>query len=60
MYLLVKLRPYISVFDKVTALLIFYEFDRKIDGKFHNKDIVRPRDLFKMLVLLKKIRKIDF
>ena len=37
MHFPVKFRPYISVFDKVTALLILWEFDhRGIEGEFHN------------------------
>ena len=36
MYFLVKFCPYISVFDKVAALLILLEFDHGIDGEFHN------------------------
>ena len=54
-----KFRPYISAFDKVTVLFILWEFDRGIDGEFHNDIIGRSRDLLIMLVLLKKIRKID-
>ena len=57
---LLKFRPYISIFDKVTALFILWEFDRKIDGEFHNDVTGRSRDLLISLVLLKKIRKIDF
>ena len=59
MHFLVKFRPYISIFDKVTALLILWEFDREIDGEFHNDVTGRSRDLLIILVLLKKIRKID-
>ena len=40
----VKFRPYISFFNKVTALLILWEFDRKIDVEFHNDVIGRSRD----------------
>ena len=50
---------YISVFNKVTAFLILWEFDRGIDGEFHNDGIGRSRDLLINLDLLKKIRKID-
>ena len=57
MYFLVKFRHYISDFDKVTALLISWEFDRKIDGEFHNDVIRRSRDLLIILVLLKKLGK---
>ena len=60
MHFPVKFRPYILFFDKVTALLILWEFDRRIDIEFHNDVIRRSRDLLKILVLLKKIRKIDF
>ena len=60
MYFLVKFRHYISVFDKVTALLILYEFDYRIDVKFHNDVIGRPGDLLNILVLLNNARKIDF
>ena len=60
MHFLVKFRPYISFFDKVTTLLILWEFDRGIDGEFNNDVIGRSRDLLTILVLLKKIRKIDF
>ena len=59
-YFLVKFRPYMSVFDKVTALLILWEFDHRIDGEFHNDIIGRSRDLLKILALLKKKRKIHF
>ena len=59
-YFLVKFRPYISDFDKVTALLILWEFDHRIDGKFHNDVIGRSRDLLKIFVLTKKARKIVF
>ena len=59
-YFLVKFRPYISVFDIVTALLILWEFDHRIDGEFHNDVIGRSRDLLIILVLLKNTRKIDF
>ena len=45
-----KFCPYISFFDKVTALLILWEFDRGITGKFHNDVIGRSRDLLKILV----------
>ena len=57
MYFLVKFDPYISVFDKVTAILIFWEFDRRIDIEFHNDVIGRSRNLLKILVLLKKLGK---
>ena len=60
MYFPVKFRPYVLVFDKVTALLILWDFDRGIDGEIHNGIIRRSRDLLMILVLLKKIRKIDF
>ena len=49
--------PYISVFDKVTALLILWEFDRRIDGEFYNDVVGRSRDLLIILVLLKKLGK---
>ena len=39
MHFLVKFRPYVSFFDKVTALLILCEFDREINGEFHNNVI---------------------
>ena len=52
-----QFRPCISVFDKVTAFLIVWESDRKIDGKFYNDVIGRSRDLLKILVLLKKTGK---
>ena len=58
-HFLVKFCPYISVFDKVKALLILWEYDREIDGEFHNEVIGRSRDLLIILVLLKKNRKID-
>ena len=60
MHFPVKFRTYISIFDKVTALLILWEFDRGIDGEFYNDVTGRSRDLLIILVLLKKIRKIDF
>ena len=60
MYFLVKVHPYISVFDKVTALLILWEFDRGIDGEFYNDVIERSRDFLMILFFLKKFRKIDF
>ena len=60
MYFPVKFRPYVLVFDKVTALLILWDFDRGIDGGIHNDVIRRSRDLLMILVLLKKMRKIDF
>ena len=60
MHFSVKFHPNISIFDKVTALLILWEFDRGIDGKFHNDVIGRSRDLLIILVLLKNTRKIDF
>ena len=44
----------------ITALLILWEFDREIDGEFFNDVIGRSRDLLIILVLLKKVRKIDF
>ena len=59
-YFLVKFLPYISVFDKVTAFLILWEFDSGIDDKFLNDVIGRSRDLLINFDLLKKIRKIDF
>ena len=59
MHLPVKFHPYISVFEKVTAFLILWEFDRGFDGEFHDV-IGRSRDLLMNLDLLKKIRKIDF
>ena len=60
MHFPVKFNPYISVFDKVTAFLISWEFDRGIDGKFHNDVIGRSRDSLINLDLLKKIREIEF
>ena len=60
MYFPVKFRPYVLVFDKVTALLILWDFDRGIDGEIHNDVIGRSRDLLMILVLLEKTRKIDF
>ena len=39
MYFLGKIHPYISVFDKVTALLILWEFEYRIDSKIHNDSI---------------------
>ena len=60
MHIPVEFHPYISIFDKVTALLILLEFDRGIDGEFNNDVIWRSREFLKILVLLKKIRKIDF
>ena len=60
MYFPVKFRPYVLVFDKVTALLILWDFDREIDGEIHNDVIGRSRDLLIILVLLKNTRKIDF
>ena len=59
MYFPVKCRPFISFFDKVTAVLILLEFDREIDGEFHNDVIGRSRDLLIILDFLKKIRKMD-
>ena len=56
----VKFRPYILIFEKVTALLILREFDREIDGEFHNDVIGRSRDFLKNLASFKNIRKIDF
>ena len=46
-----------SVFDKVTALLNLCEFDRRIDGEFHNGVIGEQRDLLIIFVLLKKLGK---
>ena len=60
MHFPVKFRPYILVFDKVTALLILWDFDHEIDGKIHNDVIGRSRDLLIILILLKKVSKIDF
>ena len=60
MHFTVKFRPYISVFDKITTLLIMWEFDRRIDDKFHDDVIGRPRALFIIFILLKTIRKKDF
>ena len=57
MYFLVKFRPYVSVFDKVTTLFILREFDRRIDGELHDDVIGRPRDLLTILILLKKKEK---
>ena len=57
MHFPVKFRPYISVFYKVTALLILWKFDRESDGEFHNDVIKRLRELLIILVLLKKIGK---
>ena len=34
MYFLVKSSPYLSVLDKVTALLILLDFDCRINGEF--------------------------
>ena len=50
----VKFRPYASVFDKVAALLILWEFDRGIDGEYNYDVTGRSRDLLIVLVLLKK------
>ena len=50
-YFLVKFRPYVSVFDKVTALLILWKIHRRIDGEFHNDVIGRQRDLLIISVL---------
>ena len=36
MHFPVKFRPYVSVFDKVRALLILWELDRGIVAEFHN------------------------
>ena len=60
MHFPVKFRPYISVFDKVTALLILWDFDRGNDGEIHNDVIGRSCDLLIILVLLNIIWKIDF
>ena len=60
MHFPVKFHPYISVFDKFTAYLILWEFDRGIDAEFHNDVIWRSRNLLINLDLLKKTRKIDF
>ena len=49
MYFPVKFRPYVLVFDKVTALLIMWEYDCGINGKFHNHVIGRSRDLLKII-----------
>ena len=57
MHFLVKFRPYTSIFDKVTELLILWEFDHEIDGEFHNDVIRRSRDLLIILVLIKKLGK---
>ena len=57
MYFLVKFRPCILVFDKVTSLLIPWQFDRRIDCEIHNDFIGMPRDLL-ILVLLKKAREV--
>ena len=57
MHFLVKFRPYKSIFDKVTALLILWQFDREIDAEFHNDVTGRSRDLLIILVLLKKLEK---
>ena len=59
MHFHVKFCPYVLVFDKVTALLILWKFDCRIDGKFCNYVIGRSRDLLIILALLKKARKID-
>ena len=48
-YLLVEF----LLFEKVTTLLILWEFDRRIHGKFHDDVIVRPHDLLTISVLLK-------
>ena len=50
----------VLVFDKVTALLILWEFDRRIDGEFHNDVIGWSRDLLIIFVVVEKTRKIDF
>ena len=60
MYFLVKFCPYMSVFDKVTALLFLWEFDLRIDGKFHYDVIGRSRDLLNIFVSLKRVSKINF
>ena len=60
MHFPVKFGPYILVFDKVTALLILLDFDHEIDGEIYNDVIGRSRDLLIILVLLKKVREIDF
>ena len=60
MFFLVKFRPPVSDFDKVTALLILLEFDHRIDGEFYNDVIERSRDLLIILALLLNTRKIDF
>ena len=41
---MVKFCPYILVFDKLIALLILWEFDHRIDVKFHDDVIGRPND----------------
>ena len=60
MYFLIKFHPYVPGFDKVTALLILWEFDHRIDGEFHNDVIGRSRDLLRIFYLLKRASKIDF
>ena len=57
MHFPVKLRPYVAVFNKVIALLTLWEFDRGIDGEFHNGVIGGSRDLFIIFIFLKRIRK---
>ena len=58
-YYLVKFRPYISVFDKVTTVLILWEFDHRIDSEFHDDVIGRPRELL-TIKKTNKNRKVDF
>ena len=60
MHFPVKCHPCITDFDKVTAILILWEFDHGIDGEIKNDFIERAHDLLTNLDLLKKIRKIDF
>ena len=57
MHFPVKFRSYILVFDKVTALLILWDFDREIDGEIHNDVIGRSRDLLKIWFYWKKLEK---
>ena len=44
----------------LTKLLILWDFDYRVDGKFLFDIIGRPHDWFIILDLLKKLRKIDF
>ena len=44
---------------KIVLQIIYREFDRGINGEFRNDFVGRSRDLLKILVLLKRIWKID-